>query len=153
MVVGCFRAPPTRTHFASRCRTRTAPRGCCRRRESPRWFPTRCRVASRTTPLFAFGGNAPFSDTDLLWSALLGVICGFVFVMNFANGFRRTRTFFVSLARAPHMPKLLIGGLLTGIRGLAYISRFIPASSFRLGPNYASLPDDSQSSAGPPASL
>ena len=70
-----------------------------------------------TAPLFAFGGAAPFSDRDLLWSALLGVICGFI-AMNFANGFRRTRNFFVNL-RTPHTVKLLIGGLLTGICGLA----------------------------------
>jgi CIC family chloride channel protein len=49
-----------------------------------------------TAPLFAFGGTAPFSDRDLLWSALLGVICGFI-AMNFTNGFRRTRNFFVNL--------------------------------------------------------
>ena len=39
-----------------------------------------------TAPLFAFGGVTPFSDRDLLWSALLGVICGFV-AMNFATEF------------------------------------------------------------------
>ena len=89
-----------------------------------------------TTPLFAFGGNAPFSDTDLLWSALLGVICGFV-AMNFANGFRRTRTFFVNL-RAPHTAKLLIGGLLTGICGLAYITLY-PGKLIPLGPNYEAV--------------
>ena len=98
-----------------------------------------------TTPLFAFGGNAPFSDTDLLWSALLGVICGFV-AMNFANGFRRTRTFFVNL-RAPHTAKLLIGGLLTGICG-SPTSRFIPASCIPLGPNYEAVDMILSASAG-----
>lgn len=89
-----------------------------------------------TTPLFAFGGNAPFSDRDLLWSALLGVICGFI-AMNFANGFRRTRTFFINL-RIPHTVKLLIGGLLTGICGLAYIT-FYPGKLIPLGPNYEAV--------------
>jgi CIC family chloride channel protein len=89
-----------------------------------------------TTPLFAFGGNAPFSDSDLLWSALLAVICGFV-AMNFANGFRRTRNFFVNL-RTPHTVKLLIGGLLTGICGLVYITLY-PGKLIPLGPNYEAV--------------
>ena len=89
-----------------------------------------------TAPLFAFGGNAPFSDTDLLWSALLGVICGFV-AMNFANGFRRTRNFFVNL-RTPHTVKLLIGGLLTGICGLVYVTLH-PGRLIPLGPNYEAV--------------
>ncbi len=89
-----------------------------------------------TAPLFAFGGNAPFSDGDLLWSALLAVICGFV-AMNFANGFRRTRNFFVNL-RTPHTVKLLIGGLLTGICGLVYITLY-PGKLIPLGPNYEAV--------------
>ncbi len=87
-------------------------------------------------PLFAFGGNEPFSDRDLLWSALLGVVCGFV-AMNFANGFRRTRAFFVNL-RVPHTLKLAIGGLLTGIVGLVYISLH-PGGLIPLGPNYEAV--------------
>ena len=89
-----------------------------------------------TAPLFAFGGVTPFSDTDLLWSALLGVICGFV-AMNFANGFRRTRNFFVNL-RTPHTVKLLIGGLLTGMCGLVYITLY-PGKLIPLGPNYEAV--------------
>src|SRR5579885_3503588 len=89
-----------------------------------------------TAPLFAFGGNEPFSDRDLLWSALLGVICGFV-AMNFANGFRRTRTFFVNL-RTPHTFKLAVGGLLTGIVGLIYITLH-PGGLIPLGPNYEAV--------------
>jgi chloride channel protein, CIC family len=89
-----------------------------------------------TAPLFAFGGNAPFSDSDLLWSALLAVICGFV-AMNFANGFRRTRNFFVNL-RTPHTIKLLVGGLLTGICGLVYITLY-PGKLIPLGPNYEAV--------------
>ena len=89
-----------------------------------------------TTPLFAFGGNAPFSDTDLLWSALLGVVCGFI-AMNFVIGFRRTRNFFVNL-RTPHTVKLLIGGLLTGICGLVYITLY-PGKLIPLGPNYEAV--------------
>jgi CIC family chloride channel protein len=90
-----------------------------------------------TAPLFAFGGGAPpFSDTDLLWSVVLAVICGFV-AMNFANGFRRTRSFFVNL-RTPHTVKLLIGGLLTGICGLIYITLY-PGRLIPLGPNYEAV--------------
>lgn len=90
-----------------------------------------------TAPLFAFGGGVtPFSNTDLLWSVLLAVICGFV-AMNFANGFRRTRTFFVNL-RTPHTVKLLIGGLLTGICGLAYVTLY-PGKLIPLGPNYEAV--------------
>lgn len=90
-----------------------------------------------TAPLFAFGGGPlPFSDADLLWSVLLAVICGFI-AMNFANGFRRTRTFFVNL-RTPHTVKLLIGGLLTGICGLAYITLY-PGKLIPLGPNYEAV--------------
>jgi len=89
-----------------------------------------------TAPLFAFGGSAPFSDRDLLWSALLGVICGFI-AMNFTNGFRRTRNFFVNL-RTPHTVKLLIGGLLTGICGLVYITLY-PGKLIPLGPNYEAV--------------
>ena len=89
-----------------------------------------------TAPLFAFGGAAPFSDSDLLWSALLGVICGFI-AMNFVNGFRRTRNFFINL-RTPHTVKLLIGGLLTGICGLLYITLY-PGKLIPLGPNYEAV--------------
>ena len=89
-----------------------------------------------TAPLFAFGGTAPFSDSDLLWSALLGVICGFI-AMNFTNGFRRMRNFFVNL-RTPHTVKLLIGGLLTGICGLAYVTLY-PGKLIPLGPNYEAV--------------
>jgi chloride channel protein, CIC family len=88
-------------------------------------------------PLFAFGGAVPFSDRDLLWSALLGVICGFI-AMNFANGFRRTRTFFVNL-RMPHTVKLLIGGLLTGVCGLLFVT-YHPGNLIPLGPNYEAVP-------------
>jgi chloride channel protein, CIC family len=89
-----------------------------------------------TTPLFVFGGTAPFFDTDLLWSALLAVICGFI-AMNYANGFRRTRNFFVNL-RTTHTVKLLIGGLLTGICGLGYIMLY-PGKLIPLGPNYEAV--------------
>jgi CIC family chloride channel protein len=89
-----------------------------------------------TGQLFAFGGAAPFSDRELLWSALLAVICGFV-SMNFANGFHRTRSFFVNL-RTPHTVKLLIGGLLTGICGLAYVTLY-PGKLIPLGPNYEAV--------------
>lgn len=89
-----------------------------------------------TAPLFAFGGVLPFSVEDLLWTAALAVICGFV-AMNFANGFRRLRTFFVNL-RTPHTVKLVIGGFLTGICGLVYITLY-PGKLIPLGPNYEAV--------------
>lgn len=89
-----------------------------------------------TAPLFAFGGVLPFSIGDLLWSVALAVICGFI-AMNFANGFGRARSFFINL-RIPHAAKLAIGGFLTGICGLIYISLY-PGKLIPLGPNYEAV--------------
>lgn len=89
-----------------------------------------------TRPLFAFGTVAPFSIIDLLWGAALGVICGFI-AMNFANGFGRVRKFFIKL-RIPHTAKLAIGGVLTGICGLAFVSLY-PGGLIPLGPDYEAV--------------
>ena len=43
-------------------------------------------------PLFAFIGRSHFAEMDLVWSALLGVICGLA-AMVFAITFRRFRAF------------------------------------------------------------
>lgn len=89
-----------------------------------------------TRPLFEFGAAVPFSIVDLLWAAALGVICGFI-AMNFANGFGRARSFFINL-RIPHTAKLAIGGVLTGICGLIFISLY-PGKLIPLGPNYEAV--------------
>ncbi|MGH9406717.1 MAG: chloride channel protein [Terriglobia bacterium] len=89
-------------------------------------------------PLFDFQAGTTFSGRDLLWSALLGIICGAV-VMAFDITFRRARTFAVKLAM-PHWIKMAIGGALTGVCGLVFISifngRLIP-----IGPNYEAVRD------------
>ena len=88
-------------------------------------------------PLFRFGGAVGFSDKDLLWSALLGLICG-LGAMNFANGFRRVRVFFVEM-RAPLVFKLAIGGFGTALCGLLYLHLY-PGPLVPIGPNYEAVP-------------
>src|SRR5579883_1360360 len=87
-------------------------------------------------PLFDFAATAGFSRRDLLWSALLGVICGGV-VMAFDITFRRARTFAVK-ASMPHWVKLAIGGFLTGLCGLLFILLF-KGPLIPLGPNYEAV--------------
>jgi CIC family chloride channel protein len=87
-------------------------------------------------PLFDFAATAGFSRRDLLWSALLGVICGGI-VMAFDITFRRARTFAVK-ALMPHWVKLAIGGFLTGLCGLLFIFLF-KGPLIPLGPNYEAV--------------
>ena len=87
-------------------------------------------------PLFGFVGSTSFSERDLLWSALLGVLCGLV-AMVFAITFRRARSFAI-LAPIPHTAKLLIGGLGTAVSGLLFVSLF-SAPLMPLGPNYEAV--------------
>ncbi len=87
-------------------------------------------------PLFGFVGSTSFSARDLLWSALLGVLCGLV-AMVFALTFRRARSFAI-LAPIPHTAKLLIGGLGTGLCGLLFVSLF-SEPLMPLGPNYEAV--------------
>ena len=89
-------------------------------------------------PLFDFGGGTSFTRKDLVWSAVLGVICGLV-VMTFDITFRRFRSFMVRLP-IPHWLKLAAGGLLTGICGLVFISLY-PGTLIPLGPNYEAVGD------------
>jgi CIC family chloride channel protein len=86
--------------------------------------------------LFDFEGGTPFSANDLLWSALLGAGCGLV-GMGFDMAFRHSRSFAVGL-RIPHWVKLTVGGLLTGLCGLLFVSVF-PGSLIPLGPNYEAV--------------
>ncbi len=87
-------------------------------------------------PLFGFAGSTSFSEADLLWSALLGTIIGLIAIV-YDITFRRVRRFFVTL-HIPHVAKLVIGGLGTGLCGLIFISIYhgvlIP-----IGPNYEAV--------------
>ncbi len=89
-------------------------------------------------PLFDFEGASQFSGRDLLWSALLGLLCGLV-VMAFDITFRRARTFMVK-ASMPHWSKLAIGGFLTGLCGLVFVSIF-HGGLIPIGPNYEAVPE------------
>ena len=89
-------------------------------------------------PVFEFSAAAnPFKGTDLLWSALLGVLCGLA-AMVFAITFRRARTFMVNAA-IPHWVKMAAGGILTGLCGLAFLGIY-HGSLIPIGPNYEAVP-------------
>ncbi|MGH9350581.1 MAG: chloride channel protein [Terriglobia bacterium] len=88
-------------------------------------------------PLFDFPpGSGTYSGNDLLWSALLGLICGGI-AMAFDITFRRARTFVVKMS-IPHWVKMAIGGLLTGVCGLIFVSIY-HGSLIPLGPNYEAV--------------
>ncbi len=59
--------------------------------------------------------------------------------MAFDITFRRVRTFVVRLS-APHWLKMTVGGALTGVCGLAFVSIF-HGSLIPIGPNYEAVPD------------
>ena len=88
-------------------------------------------------PLFGFIGAIRFSDRDLLWSAVLGVVCGLV-AMVFATTFRRFRSFAISLA-VPHTWKMVAGGIATGLCGLVFVTFYPGVSLMPLGPNYEAV--------------
>jgi predicted transcriptional regulator len=70
-------------------------------------------------PVFAFTVAATaFKGIDLLWPAILGVLCGLA-AMVFAITFRRARAFMVNVP-IPHWLKMMLGGILTGVCGVAY---------------------------------
>jgi chloride channel protein, CIC family len=87
-------------------------------------------------PLFDFTSATSFTRRDLYWSALLGLIVGVV-AMVFVICFRRARSFFVHW-RAAHWLKLGVGGLLTGLCGLAFLQLY-PGNLVPLGPNYEAV--------------
>jgi chloride channel protein, CIC family len=90
-------------------------------------------------PLFGFVGSGRFEEKDLAWSALLGVICGLA-AMVFATTFRRFRAFMIKLP-VPHTMKMVAGGLLTGLCGLAFVSLYPGIPLMPLGPNYEVVRD------------
>lgn len=71
-------------------------------------------------PLFDFASSETYTRRDLLWSALLGVVCGLI-AMAFDITFRRMRHFCVQL-KVPHWIKMAAGGALTGACGLLFVS-------------------------------
>jgi chloride channel protein, CIC family len=90
-------------------------------------------------PLFGFVGTRGFSERDLFWSALLGLVCGLA-AMVFATTFRRFRSFVVKLA-VPHTLKMVAGGIATGLCGLGFVSLYPGVSLMPLGPNYEAVKD------------
>jgi chloride channel protein, CIC family len=99
-------------------------------------YSTLVTLVGKSEPLFGFSGTTTFAAIDLLWSAILGIGIGLVALV-FDITFRRVREFFVA-SRMPHTVKLLLGGLGTGLCGLAFVSVFnnglIP-----IGPNYEAV--------------
>lgn len=87
-------------------------------------------------PLFGFVGQRKFAEIDLVWAAILGLICGLA-GMAFAITYRRFRTFSIKLPM-PHSLKLLAGGLGTGLCGLLFVSIFTQPL-MPLGPNYGAM--------------
>src|ERR1700722_19825264 len=91
-----------------------------------------------TQPVFGFLAGTEFGRVDLLWAAVLGLVCGLL-AMTFSITFRRARKFVVNLFW-PHWLKMAAGGLLTGLCGLLFISIFA-GSLIPIGPNYEAVPE------------
>lgn len=89
-----------------------------------------------SNPLFGFEGAASFSGKDLLWSAVLGLVCGLITIA-FDILYSRARAFAVRCS-VPHWTKMAVGGLLTGICGLVFVSIF-KGSLIPIGPNYEAV--------------
>lgn len=89
-----------------------------------------------SAPLFDFASGVSFTRRDLGWCALLGVVIGLL-AMAFVITFRRARAFCVD-APVPHWVKLAVGGLLTGLCGVAFL-HFYHGSLVPLGPNYEAV--------------
>ncbi|MGH9691449.1 MAG: chloride channel protein [Candidatus Acidiferrales bacterium] len=88
-------------------------------------------------PLFDFVTAATYTRKDLFWSAVLGIVCGLI-TMVFDITFRRVRTFSVK-SSVPHWVKMAVGGILTGVCGLAFVSMF-KGNLVPIGPNYEAMP-------------
>lgn len=87
-------------------------------------------------PLFDFASSETYTRRDLLWSALLGVVCGLV-AMAFDITFRRMRHFCVQL-KVPHWIKMAAGGALTGACGLLFVSIY-KGGLAPIGANYEAV--------------
>ena len=86
--------------------------------------------------LFNFHSTSGYSMRDLLWSAVLGAVIGLI-AMTFVITFRRLRSAVVRW-QASHWVKLTIGGLLTGVCGLGFVTLY-PGTLIPLGPNYEAV--------------
>jgi chloride channel protein, CIC family len=86
--------------------------------------------------LFDFHSTGSYTMRDLLWSALLGASIGLI-AMAFVISFRRLRGAVVRW-RVAHWIKLTVGGLLTGLCGLGFLSLY-PGTLVPLGPNYEAV--------------
>lgn len=86
--------------------------------------------------LFDFKGEGRFTGRDLIFSAILGALCGLM-MMGFDLAYRHFRTALVKAA-LPHWSKLALGGLVTGICGLLFVSRFSD-QLIPIGPNYEAV--------------
>lgn len=89
-----------------------------------------------SAPLFDFASSTHYTDHDLYWSALLGLIIGLI-AMAFTVTFRRARRFFVKWS-VPHWVKLAVGGTLTGLCGLLFLHVY-QGTLVPLGPNYTAI--------------
>ncbi|MGC2618732.1 MAG: chloride channel protein [Acidobacteriaceae bacterium] len=87
-------------------------------------------------PLFNFTGSTSFTRHDLYWSALLGLLIGLAATI-FVITFRRARSFVVR-SPLPHWVKLGVGGLLTGLCGLLFLTLY-HGTLVPLGPNYEAV--------------
>ena len=87
-------------------------------------------------PLFDFGDGGTFSPKDIFWAAVLGLLCGLI-TMVFDMTFRRVREFVVRWA-VPHWTKLAVGGTLTGLCGLLFVTLY-KGSLIPIGPNYEAV--------------
>lgn len=89
-------------------------------------------------PLFQFGvlSEATYTRVDLMWCALLGVICGLL-AMAFAITFRRFRRFSISAA-VPHWTKMAFGGAMTGVLGVTFYWLY-PNTLIPIGANYEAV--------------
>jgi len=87
-------------------------------------------------PLFGFAGSTSFRAIDIAWSALLGAGIGLIAIV-FDITFRRVRVFFVT-STIPRTLKLTIGGLGTGLCGLAFVTIY-NGPLIPIGPNYEAV--------------
>ena len=87
-------------------------------------------------PLFGFAGSTSFRASDVWWSALLGAGIGIIAIV-FDITFRRVRRFSIA-STLPHWLKLTIGGLGTGLCGLAFVTIY-DGPLIPIGPNYEAV--------------
>ena len=87
-------------------------------------------------PIFSFPSAGAYTRRDLMWAALLGAVCGLI-AMAFDITFRRFRHFAVEM-KVPHWTKMAVGGILTGVCGLIFVSSF-KDGLIPIGPNYEAV--------------